>query len=256
MNGAFRSFILAVQFLTRLPTPQVDGFQPDALSRSSGYFPLVGGLVGCFVAAAMWAGSFLDPLLGASFALAVWVAVTGALHLDGLSDMADAMGAAHSDPTRFHAVLKDPHIGTFGVVTLAVQLILKLSLLWMLAREGAYLLLIPLCAWSRLGPVLWAHYLPVLRPAVMDTSGDSSGDTPSSGERFAWRISPVVLWAWVVALLAAAWLSPAFLFAPAVLFGWGVYLHVKLGGQTGDLLGAGVEISETLLLFITIIIIH
>lgn len=247
MMRALRSFILATQFLTRLPTPPVHDFEPEALSKSSGFFPLVGALVGCFVAFAMWVGTSVDPWIGAVFALSAWVGVTGALHLDGLSDMADAMGAAHRDPSRFHAVLKDPHIGAFGVVTLIVQLLLKLVLLWVIAQENASLLLIPLCAWSRLGPLLWAHYLPVLKP--------DENDPAASGERFSWRISPLLIWTWVIGLLASVLLSPAFIFAPAILLAWGLYLHVKLGGQTGDLLGAGIEISETALLFALIVMI-
>ncbi|MEQ9517963.1 MAG: adenosylcobinamide-GDP ribazoletransferase [Parvibaculum sp.] len=253
MTPALRSFILAVQFLTRLPTPQVPDFNPEALSRASGFFPLAGALVGAFVALAMWVGTSIDPWVGAIFALVAWIGVTGALHLDGLSDMADAMGAAHRDPSRFHAVLKDPHIGAFGVVTLVAHLLMKAVLLLIMAREGAYLLLIPLCAWSRLGPLLWAHYLPVLKD---DAGNDAAHGDAASGGRFAWSISPLVIWAWVVGLLGTAFLSPAFMFAPAILFGWGLYLHIKLGGQTGDLLGAGIEISETALLLVLVVMIH
>ncbi|MBP9916473.1 MAG: adenosylcobinamide-GDP ribazoletransferase, partial [Thiobacillaceae bacterium] len=87
-----RGLILAIQFLTRLPTPRVVDFRPEELAGGVVWFPLVGGLVGGLVAAAVWLGGLLDPWLGALLGLAVWVAVTGALHLDGLADLADALG--------------------------------------------------------------------------------------------------------------------------------------------------------------------
>jgi len=79
-----RGLILAIQFLTRLPTPQVTDLRPDDLSRSAVWFPLVGLLVGGGVLAATWLGAQLDPWLGALFGLLVWAWITGGLHLDGL----------------------------------------------------------------------------------------------------------------------------------------------------------------------------
>ncbi len=240
MTAPVTSFILAVQFLTRLPTPQVEEFDPAALSRASTFFPAVGLLVGFCLTLVLWVGTFVDPWVGAVLALAAWVFITGALHLDGLSDLADALGAAHGDETRFHDVLKDPHIGTFGVVTLVVQLAVKLVLLMLIAEHGLFWVLIPLCAWARLGPLFWARYLPVLQPPGAETEG--------LGERFSWEIDAIAPWAWATVLLFSAWGAPAFLAAPFILLLWAAYLQVRLKGQTGDALGAGIEVSESLLL--------
>jgi len=245
MSTPLQSFILAVQFLTRIPTPQVSDFSPSSLSRASGFFPAVGLLIGVLLSATLYAGQVVDPWVAAILTLALWSFVTGALHLDGLSDLADALGAAHANPERFHDVLKDPHIGTFGVVTLIVQLFLKLVLLMLLARSGQVWLLIPLCAWARLGPLFWAHYLPVLKP--------SGGASEGSGERFSWEINSAALWGWAGVLLLGGLVFPPLLAGPLVLGFWGLYLHRRLGGQTGDALGAGVEVSETLLLFACVV---
>jgi adenosylcobinamide-GDP ribazoletransferase len=143
-----RGLILAIQFLTRLPTPGLAGFQSGELAGSVVWFPLAGLLVGGLVALAAWLGGQLDPWLGALLALAVWVWVTGALHLDGLADLADALGAAHrpDDPQdrreRLLAVLADPHLGVFGGAALVMQVIAKLVLLMLVAQAGAYLALI------------------------------------------------------------------------------------------------------------------
>ncbi|MAN62301.1 MAG: adenosylcobinamide-GDP ribazoletransferase [Parvibaculum sp.] len=240
MTAPLPSFILAVQFLTRLPTPQITEFEPTALSRASSFFPAVGLIVGTLLALVLWSGSLIDPWVGAVLTLSAWVFVTGALHLDGLSDLADALGAAHADETRFHEVLKDPHIGTFGVVSLIVQLAVKLVLLMLIAEQELFWVLVPLCAWARLGPLFWAHFLPVLRP--------TSTETDSMGEQFSWAINPVTPWAWAALLLVSAWGAPAFLAAPFILLVWGAYLQWRLKGQTGDSLGAGIEVSESLLL--------
>ena len=245
MSAPLQSFILAVQFLTRIPTPQVSDFSPASLSRASGFFPAVGLLIGFLLTATLYAGLSVDPWIAAILTLALWSFVTGALHLDGLSDLADALGAAHAAPERFHDVLKDPHIGTFGVVTLIVQLLLKLVLLMLVARSGQVWLLIPICAWARLGPLFWAHYLPVLKPSDSTAEG--------SGERFSWEISSAALWGWAGVLLLAGLAFPPLLAGPLVLGLWGFYLHRRLGGQTGDALGAGVEVSETLLLFACVV---
>jgi len=245
MSYSLTSFILAVQFLTRIPTPHITEFEPASLSRASGFFPAVGLLIGALLSLTLWSGSLIDPWAGAVLTLAAWAFITGALHLDGLSDLTDALGAAHGNPERFHEVLKDPHIGTFGAVALIVQLAAKLIFLMLLAQMDLFWVLIPLCAWARLGPLFWAHYLTALKPPSAETSG--------SGERFGWEITVITPWVWTVALLLTAWFAPAFLAAPFILLVWGLYLQLRLGGQTGDTLGAGIEVSETGLLLACVI---
>lgn len=278
-----RSLILAVQFLTRLPTPQLKTFDPAWLADAARWFAPVGLLVGAVVWLAVLAGSLLDPWLGALLGLLAWLWVTGGLHLDGLADLADAQGAAHRSRERFLEVLKDPHLGSFGVMSMAMQLIAKLVLLMLLLKfalaeagfspdvlrlsglpllspnvPAAYpgylsglsgemitfaanlapLLLVP--AWARLFTVAWSATLPSL--------------AAGSGERFAWRTHWPSFWL-SAALLAAAsyWLAPALLLAPLAGLWWWAYLKKKLGGMTGDCLGAGIELCESLLLLLLLV---
>src|SRR3546814_16984540 len=100
------------------------------------WFPAVGLIVGALVAGAGWAGARIDPWTGALAALILWVAVTGALHLDGLGDIADGSGAAHKDRERLLAVLGDPHAGSFAVVAISLQLIATLVLLHALIERA------------------------------------------------------------------------------------------------------------------------
>jgi adenosylcobinamide-GDP ribazoletransferase len=238
-----RGLILAAQFLTRLPTPQLVGFRPDELARAAAWFPLIGGVVGGCVALALAAGAWLDPWLGALAATIVWVWVTGALHLDGLSDLADALGAAHRDPERFLAVLRDPHVGSFGVIAIVLQLATKLVLLRLAAAGPVPLAALPLvAAWARHGAVAWSQLLPPL--------------AAGSGERFGWSVRPGTLAAWLIALLtASAWVAPPLALAgPLALGAWGLFLRWRLGGMTGDALGAGVEVCESVLLAVVVVV--
>lgn len=233
-----RGLILALQFLTRLPTPALPDTRADDLARAAVWFPVAGLILGAMVAAATWLGAQIDPWLGALAGLAAWVLLTGALHLDGLADLADALGAAHGDREHLLAVLADPHLGAFGAVALVMQLVAKLVLLMLVARSDAYWPLILIPAWARLGPLLWAH-LPSLKAGL--------------GARFALRVNSgrVVLWGLILA--AASVFSPALLLAPLLILAWHGYLKHRLGGMTGDALGAGVEWLETGLLLALVV---
>ena len=237
-----RAFILAVQFLTRLPTPQLADFKTQELSSAASWFPLVGVLIGLLLLLAAQLGLHANLWMAALLTLMMWVAVTGALHLDGAADLADALGAAHRDSSRFLQVLKDPHIGSFGVVVLIMLILGKLigiaGLLQSADTSWWLLLLIP--AWARLGSLYWSHTLPPL--------------AAGSGEQFAWQISGSAIWLWGVGLLLLSWVSVSFLFAliaVATLLLWHTFLKYRLGGMSGDCLGAGIEYCECAMLVLT-----
>lgn len=232
---SLRRLTLAFQFLTRIPTPQVHDFRDDDLTRSAVYHPLVGIAIGLLLALPLWAFDG-RPWLGAVLALALWTWVTGALHLDGLSDVADAMGAAHRDPERFLAVLKDPHIGVFGAVILIMQLLLKLVLLAELAGSAWWYGIVLLPAWARWGTLWWSRRLPPIQQAGM-------------AERFSWKLDMRAVWLWAGALAALSLLvAPPLLAALALVPLIGLYWMRRLGGISGDCLGASIEAMETMLL--------
>ncbi len=231
-----QSLILAIQFLTRIPTPQVKDFSPALLASSARWFPLVGLMLGGLLGGVAWAASRVDPWLAAWVCLLIWVAMTGGLHLDGLADVADALGAAHRDRERLLAVMKDPHLGSFGVLTLIVDLSGKLVLLMLLARHAQWpaLLLVP--AWARLGPLFW-QTLPSLSPGY--------------GEQFGWQLPRRARWFWLAGLLLlSAWLAPGLMLAPAAIWLFRRWLLKSLGGMSGDCLGAGIEVVELGLLLL------
>lgn len=237
-----KGLIVAIQFLTRLTTPRLTVAAAE-FAASMRWFPAVGLIVGGLVAAAGWAGAHIDPWTGALAALLLWVAVTGALHLDGLGDIADASGAAHKggdgNRDRLLAVLADPHIGSFGTVAIALQLLAKLVLLHGLieAQAWAAIALAPFAA--RIGPLLWSRWLPDLHSGL--------------GSKFRGAVRAIDLAVWAAALVAATFASPSLIAAPIILLLWGWWLQRRIGGISGDGHGAGIEIAETALLLAALV---
>lgn len=231
-----KALVLAIQFLTRLPLPGIVAPAIAALEGDFGrairWFPLAGAVIGLAIAGAGWLGTLRDPALGALLALAVWTLITGGLHLDGLADITDAAGAAHADQARLHAVLADPHIGSFGAIAIGLQLMAKLVLLWLTLQSGhmAALGLVPVLA--RIGPLVWARFLPPLHEGL--------------GTLFRQGATVPVLLGWTVAwAIAASVIAPALLGALPALVLWPLWLRARIGGISGDGHGAGIELVET-----------
>jgi adenosylcobinamide-GDP ribazoletransferase len=230
-----RRLVVAMQFLTRIPMPQLAALDLGDLSRSSVFFPAVGAIIGLCVALAMLLGDLINPIIAGLAGLVMWVTITGGLHIDGLGDVADALGAAHQNPERFREVLHDPHLGGFAVIAIVLQIVCKLVLLICVAMTVSVwgVLLIP--AWARWGALVWARVLPPL--------------WPGTGEQFAALVTWRSIAAWEIALvLISAWIAPMLLAAVIVVPLVIVFWRWRLGGMTGDCLGASIEVTETLLL--------
>lgn len=228
-----RRLIVALGFLTRLPVPHLRASASD-FARAVRLYPLAGLAIGAVVAGSAWVGGLIDPWIGATAALVMWVWVTGALHLDGLGDVADGLGAAHGDRQRLLAVMSDPHVGAFGVVAIVLQLVAKLALLHALP-PGAWPALLAIPAAARLGPLVWARWLPPLKP-----SGLGAGIAGAARRR------DVI--GWLLVLAGAAVALPALLATPILIGLVLAWFASRLGGLTGDAHGAGIELVETGLL--------
>ena len=234
-----KHLVLALQFLTRLPLPAVQADAQD-FAKAMRWFPVAGLTVGAAITLPWWLLQPRDPWLGALAALVGWVAITGALHLDGLGDVADGAGAAHGDRARLSAVMADPHVGSFAVVAIGLQLLAKLVLLHALTPvQWPALVMVPVLA--RIAPIGWTLFLPPLHAGL--------------GSRFREGVSRLHLIGWsLAAILAAVLTSPALLalFVAVPLWGW--WLRAKLGGISGDGHGAGIELVETALLLALVLL--
>jgi adenosylcobinamide-GDP ribazoletransferase len=237
-----RRFLCAVQFLTRVPVPNLEPWRPDRLTRSARYFPLVGLMVGLACAAVLWAAKslWLGGPMPALLAVAVGVLLTGAFHEDGLADTADGLRGGQT-PERRLEIMKDSRLGTYGALTLGLALAVKVLALGMLhPTTGAVAVLVCAHAGGRAAAV-----------AAMVL-------TPYAGVAAAAKMKPeargVRPWEAVVALGFAVapllWLSPvaaAVCVAVGALFALWPALAARrlIGGHTGDVLGAVEQAFET-----------
>jgi adenosylcobinamide-GDP ribazoletransferase len=228
-----KGLLLALQFMTRLPLPRIASTEAD-FSASMRWFPATGLVVGILVAIAGIAGARIDSWVGALLALTCWVLVTGALHLDGLGDMADAAGAAHQDRAKLSAVLSDPHIGSFGATAIALQLIAKLVLLRLALEHGAYTAILLAPAVARIGPLVWTLWLPPLHPGL--------------GARFRGAIGWRHVGLWGMAASGTVLLLPGLAIALLLIPLWALWVARTIGGIFGDGHGAGIELIESGLL--------
>jgi adenosylcobinamide-GDP ribazoletransferase len=236
MNGLY-PFLIALQFLTRLPLCLAGPPDERDIGRSLLYYPLVGLIVGLVLAALAWALGNTGPLLGAALVLTVWVAMTGGLHLDGLADSADAWVGGQGSRERSLAIMKDPCCGPAGVVALVLVLCLKLaSLDTLLARFQALpLVLAPLIGRTSIAALFLST--PYVRPGGL---GEALARCPR------WPAAAVVAVTLAGIALAAdrVGLWPLAI-ALVIFFMLRALMLRRLGGTTGDAAGALVEIIET-----------
>jgi adenosylcobinamide-GDP ribazoletransferase len=230
-----RAFACALGFLTRIPAPRV-AYTPAVLGLAAGFFPLVGLLLGGLSLGllALLGDRALHPLWTLGF-LALSALATGALHLDGLSDLADGLGGSRGDRERALAIMRDPHVGAFGVVALILFLAAKGFALHDVLRHpraGWILLAAPVVA--RFAAVVLLAFVPAARPDGLAASFRERCGLPSLLLAVATTIG-VVYW---------SGLRPPWGVGIGVGLLVGLLASWRLRGVTGDVIGAAVELSE------------
>src|ERR1700732_391757 len=122
-------FAVAIKFLTRLPVPNLEGFQTSWLSESARYFPLVGALVGVLCVGVWWLSSMVfPPAVAIGLMMSASLLLTGAFHEDGFADVCDGFGGGRTRESVL-AIMKDSRVGAFGAIGVAMMLGLKWSAL-------------------------------------------------------------------------------------------------------------------------------
>jgi len=247
-------FFTAAQFLTRVPTPEVRSFDANSLAQSVRYFPLVGALVGLVNAAVWWAASLWLPAgVSIGLMLALSALLTGALHEDGFADACDGFGGG-STRDRVLAIMKDSRIGAYGAVGLFFMLGLKWATLTALPA-----VVIPLIVTAAHMTSRWYATGLIWRLSYVRTD-DEAKSRPFAGRLTggAWIASGLIGIA-ALAPLAAAWLrwngiagaalgaqilgAGAAAGAAAALLA-AAYFRRRIGGYTGDCLGAAQQLAE------------
>lgn len=239
---AIRGLITAIRFLTIVPVPGRALEGPDALGRAAGWFPLVGLVLGGLLwLANRWLALLFPPLPSALLILVAWKLLSGGIHLDGLADSLD--GLTGKDPAERLAIMRDSRIGVFGALGLIVALVMSFATLAELQEplRAKALLLAP--AVGRLTPLFLARAFPPATPRDGSGALFMAAVTRAAlgvGTGIVGVASGLVVGAWGL-VAAAAGLGLAWIVAR--------FLSRRLGGLTGDGLGAGVELGELGVLF-------
>jgi len=231
--------VVAFGFYTRLPSPRDYPHAGEGLARASWAAPVAGAIVGAIgaLAYALAHAVGLGPLPAAGLALVATLVVTGALHEDGLADTADAFGAGASPENRL-AIMRDSRIGTFGAGALIMSIGLRWAALASLAgptRVAAAL--IAAHAAARAMPPLLMLLVPPARP---DGLSADAGLPPADSVAGAALLGFAAL---ILALGLAKGLIAAVLLALGLAAMRWLALN-KIGGQTGDVLGALEQVCE------------
>lgn len=237
------ALLAAVRFLTTLPVPGAPGLRDADWGQTTAWYPAVGVLLGAILAGLDWGLRWIWPGgVAAALLLVTWVVLTGALHLDGFVDCCDALLVPVSRDRRLE-ILRDVHVGAFGLVGGALLLLTKYAALAALPdmmRLPALLLIPTLGRWGMAGALLLYPYA---------RAGPGLGRRAKAG---AGRRQLIV--ATITALLVTAlawwsglgWVAPLLLLLAALaVFVTAQWIQAKIGGLTGDACGALCELVET-----------
>lgn len=260
-----RHFLLAVQFFSRIPvTGRLAawvGWNPEMQRASAAHLPGVGWLVGLWAAlllgALLWLlpASPWSPLAAALISTAGTLWLTGGFHEDGLADVADGLGGFVA-PERALEIMKDSRVGAYGVMTLVMALLTKVTLIALLLSVmqpfwGPVPVLIMVCCihvLSRFAPLVLMHALPHVGLAATSKTLHVAGKQlgwPGLLTGGLWCLPALGLLGWLSAWSFVPCLLAAMLLTTWLLQHW---LRQRLGGMTGDCLGACQQLNELALL--------
>jgi adenosylcobinamide-GDP ribazoletransferase len=234
----------ALAFLTRLPMPHPEAAMPQNFARAQRMFPIVGaaigGVVGLLCLGLRLIG--VPDLAGAALALGASAMLTGALHEDGLADVADGFGGGR-DPAAKLEIMHDSRLGTYGALILLVSFVARASALSALPDGFVVQSLIAAYALARGALPAMARRLAYARKdGLAANAGRPDLATAATAGGLAVVIAVLAL-PWLVALCAA-------LMAAAAAAGMAWLAQRQIGGQTGDVLGAAEQVAETAILLL------
>lgn len=239
-------FLVALQFLTRLPVRL--GTQPSDknIGHSLLYYPLVGLIIGALLATLGWVLNSAPTLIAAALLVTAWVMITGGLHLDGLADSADAWIGGMGDREKTLAIMKDPACGPAGVVAILLIILLKFTALHSLLMTNEWTALF-------LAVIIGRTLLPVLLLTTPYVRSNGLGCRLSAYQPKRMSVIGAAVTATLILLVTRVyglWL----LISAITLFL--ILRHMmlrRIGGTTGDTAGALVELTETTILLMAVL---
>lgn len=253
MKKQLNLFLLALSFYSQIPVKRSLDYSEENMNKSTRFFPLIGLIIGGVGAFVFWGTSFIFPVyLSAILAIGATVLTTGAFHEDGFTDFCDGFGGGYT-PEKIIAIMKDSRIGTYGACGLLFMTLIRIGCISSIDTQFIPLVLITAHGFSRVMPVLVIFSTNYVRDDVTSKI-KPIGKKGSTGDLitaiifgsigllfFPWKFIPIII---LVLLL--------------ITFIFRRYIIRKIGGYTGDCLGALQHICEVVfylgfLVFIKII---
>lgn len=233
LKQALNAFFLAISLLTRIPVPSLANIKEADFGRSTLFYPLVGLIIGLILCVPLWLFPQADSLVLAAMLTALWAAITGGLHLDGVADGADAWLGGFGDVEKTHRILKDPLVGAAGAIALNTTLLLKFAALSVLIKAGLWWLIL-------FAPALGRSFVLLL---FLSTPYVRAGGLASAAVNYLPK--RLAFWLLVVVLMLAAMLAWQGLVLALIVF-WLLrrLMMQRIEGCTGDTAGACVEFGE------------
>ena len=239
MKNEIKIFFTAVMFYTRIPVPKSIGYSGVNLNKATRYLPLIGILVGSLGAFVFYmANSVLSTETSVLCSIIATILLTGAFHEDGFADSCDGLGGGYSKE-KILEIMKDSKIGTYGVLGLVLLILTKIFLLTEICPSQIPIVIIAAHAFSRLNPVILMYISKYVRNDETSKSKDTTKEKSISILliAFIFSILPLFLLHYTIIPFIVVTLF-------LILIYFRYYIHKKLGGYTGDLLGALQQISE------------
>lgn len=236
-------FLIALQFLTRIPVKIQDKIEDGDYGYSMAWFPVVGLILGwILVLVFKLALSLFNPAIAVLLVITAYMFLTGALHIDGLSDACDGLYGGKGDKVKTLEIMKDSRIGTIGALALVLDIGLRFALLYSLPVSRIPASLILMVVLGRWGQVLFSLNAPSAR------AESRGGYFSSSLTPWIFGFSSMIMLIICLFLLKLVSLALLLLFLSLVIRLARNYFRRKIGGITGDTIGAVNEGTEILVL--------
>ena len=243
-----KRFLIALQFLTILPFNIKGRIEEKDFGRSLIYFPIVGLLIGLFLASIAYISAFLPPLVRSILILVAWIVIAGGIHLDGFADTCDGFyGNRHKEDIL--KIMRDSRIGTMGAAGVAILLLFKFAVLSSIRSEDLWKVLIMTVVFAR-----WSQ--------VFACSTSTYARDEGKAKYFIEYAKKADMFIGALFILILNWLlmgiKGVILFAllVATIFLFIQYVKRKIGGMTGDTIGATNGIAEAAALLFSLIVLN
>ncbi|ORU94416.1 MAG: hypothetical protein A6F70_08650 [Cycloclasticus sp. symbiont of Bathymodiolus heckerae] len=234
------AFLLALQFLTRIPIPFAVEPTPKNLGDSVLYYPLIGAIIGFFLFAAAHLLADVDTLLSAALILTLWIGLTGGLHLDGIADCVDGWIGGQGNIEKSLHIMKDPNAGPMGVTALVLLLLLKYAALTVLLNNNALSILL-------IAPIIGRAS--VLFLMISTNYIRANGLAETMIKNLPRNKATVIVLIVIILYILIANIWSALLLTLFACFLRHLFISL-FNGITGDMLGASVELNGLAILLI------